>query len=505
MSAGEPSPVPQRGWARIQLPAAVTAGIGEMASRCGWEVRHLGNRRWEIRQRGGYGDGRLELLRASMEVGAAEASESWRYAFLGELKQDEVGQSGALAARAKSEIARMIGLDTRVGVWSAFRLAVLGLPDAEVAAEVQRFFQRATEELPHASLWSVTTHPWLFSRFAVVRTLFGFEHSSEMITVPGTSGPRLEAGRGLMSTQGFHTGQYIDTLLLSQAPWLPGIASARLGAMLVLLFGNLQGGRDDGKAELIDLYQPQLYSTLVQNMAMPAYDHRDLEATLPWWTERVSALLTIALDPANFRTATGQHSSELHTGVLLSLDRLFAVVNSILVASRRDEFIRTTLMFEALDIIDGLTTRSGNYDNWASPARAVKRLTGVEAQLPEAARRILLPRCAAAVRALTGVREGFFIPARDRGPRGLELAVDGTAGPVAVSWDRAVAQYLRLIRNGAHGFRDQLADPFYRALFSTHTGDLSPELADLPFLYLVWLLCNPWQLAPASARPSRAL
>jgi hypothetical protein len=308
----------------------------------------------------------------------------------------------------------------------------------------------------------------------------------------------LEAGWGLGSSHGFQTGQYLDALLLAQAPWLSGIASARLGAAVVIIFGNLEGGRGDHHAELIDLYQPHLYSTQVENVAMPAFDYGDMEAALPWWVEHISALLTTATDPANFRDQAGRHDSAQHYGVLLSLDRLFAVVNSLLVASRRDEFIRKTLFFEALDLLDGLTRRSGDYEVWASPRRVMKRLASLQDHLPAALQRLLLPRCRAAVDALNALRTGFFVQARHQGEVGLQLTYDGKSQ--TLSWDRATAQYLRLVRNGGHSFRECLADPFQRALFSSHTGDMPPELADLAFFHLLWLLCEPWQLAPGASR-----
>jgi hypothetical protein len=207
-------------------------------------------------------------------------------------------------------------------------------------------------------------------------------------------------------------------------------------------------------------------------------------------------MLSVVLDPGQYEEANGDHDSAQHLGSVLSLDRLFACVTALLVASRRDEFVRKTLLFEALDIVDGLTRRSGDYSYLLSYVRCAEVLSKLQAELPLEVQRLVLPRCAAAVDALLDVVGGFFITERNIDDLGLNVAE--RKGTRRISWTTVIYRYLRMLRNGAHSFRDVLNDEAAVSMMSAHTGRLAPELADIAYLHLVDLLVHPSQLAPRS-------
>lgn len=63
------------------------------------------------------------------------------------------------------------------------------------------------------------------------------------------------------------------------------------------------------------------------------------------------------------------------------------------------------------------------------------------------------------------------------------------------SLHRATADYINLIRDAGHSWGQKLASPGPLSLFMCHNGELSPDLADLPFVHLVRFLADPGELA----------
>lgn len=486
-----PDPTPP--WVRLSLPPT-PAGIAVMADHCGWDVRPVGVNTWDIRQKSDYGGTPVELLTFRKEVPASDAANAPRYAFLATgPPQDQYDPSGDLGRRALDEVGRLLA-GTRVNQWQAFTLSVVGAPDAVVADQVREIFTRVARELPGGSLWSGSYHPWLQPRLQIARTLFGLQHTPGRLNLMAPEGI-TRAGGALGAVTGFALGQYLEALFLAQAPWLPAISSSRAGGAAVLVFGNLQAGREEGPAELIDLYQPQLLSGFLRRKSMPDFDVTDFERALPWGGSQISRLVTVAFDPAAFRAAAGGHDSAAQFATVLSVDRLFAVVNALLVASRREEFLRKTLLFEALDIIEGLTSGRRNHEQTLSFRHCGATLARLERRLPEPVQRLVLPRCRAAVNALHEMVGGFFDTDRHEGTQ-LVLALN--TGERRLTWDRAVVTYLRsVIRNGAHSYRDRMRQEPDRQLFASHTGELPAELSDLAYLHLLDLFTKPEQMVPA--------
>ena len=56
---------------------------------------------------------------------------------------------------------------------------------------------------------------------------------------------------------------------------------------------------------------------------------------------------------------------------------------------------------------------------------------------------------------------------------------------------QAAAEYLRLVRNAGHSFRQSLEEKEKRSLLVSHTGRLEPEISDVAFLYFLRLLTEP--------------
>src|SRR5688572_13728463 len=104
--------------------------------------------------------------------------------------------------------------------------------------------------------------------------------------------------------------------------------------------------------------------------------------------------------PARYTDGNGTHDPRAHFGTLLSLERLFGSLQDLLASTYRDEFARRSLLFDVLDLLEGL--RFGDFRTLLTVRRARAALervrsTGAGASLPA------LPTCEAAVDALERV------------------------------------------------------------------------------------------------------
>jgi hypothetical protein len=162
-------------------------------------------------------------------------------------------------------------------------------------------------------------------------------------------------------------------------------------------------------------------------------------------------------------------------------------VQQISIADRRTSMIRKLLLFDSLDLIEGLLPGHSS-QVLTSAKKANKQLTELEGAMPVAVQRVLLPRCRAAVAALTEMRDGFWIP-DSRTTKGVVVPTASDKTRV-VSYDDAVGMVLRMIRNGHHGF---VSDRFHndigdRAMLILHDGRIPDALPDLAFFHLVRLI-----------------
>ncbi len=111
---------------------------------------------------------------------------------------------------------------------------------------------------------------------------------------------------------------------------------------------------------------------------------------------------------------------------------------------------------------------------------------------------MLLPRARRAVIALAELQAGFVLPSRVSGA-GVRVT-DKHRREQTMSLEKAVAAWLRLVRNGQHGFGGREHVPGRDdVLLAAHDGHIPSDLPDLPWLYLVRLVADP----PLLQRPRR--
>ena len=71
------------------------------------------------------------------------------------------------------------------------------------------------------------------------------------------------------------------------------------------------------------------------------------------------------------------------------------------------------------------------------------------------------------------------------------LVVNTETGQEVWPLAKAVAEYMRLVRNAGHSFRQSLEEKEKRSLMVSHTGRLEPEISDVAFLYFLRLITDP--------------
>jgi hypothetical protein len=178
------------------------------------------------------------------------------------------------------------------------------------------------------------------------------------------------------------------------------------------------------------------------------------------------------------------------------VERLFASVVSLLLHSGRDEYTRRTHLFEALDLVQGLSL--GGYDQTLSPKLLRKQLDQIGEGLPAGVGEVVLGRCAAALEGLDAFRDGFH-PARIIDDETIAvLNKDGSAG--TMSKDEAASSYLRRFRNAGHGLSKALDDARFLSLLVAHEGDVPAAISDVAFLHLVRLIADPDLILPPVVR-----
>jgi hypothetical protein len=479
-------------WVRVRIPDRFKLGPQGIADRCGWVLRKTEQTEiYNVALRENYEKRAPGALRARKVITASQAGDASLYEAFHWTGQDQF-LDRATFQKALAEAERLAQQNDRVQFWVAFSLLNLVAPDAELPAHLHLYYPFLAAQLPKSSLWAIQVDPAVHSRRALLRGLLAADEAPEQLERSDAEFEGFEAGKGLANAEGVGLGALIQTALVAEAPGLLGMNTARLGGMVTLLFGHFESGRSaEHAAELIDLFRPNLLIQPTSGVrTFPKLAPELIEAYFQWWVRGVNQLLGIAADPAMFRKRDRSYDPANQFGFQLSLERLFATIQAILVASRRDEYTRLILAFQAFDLLRGLEL--GSYDTLADPRKVRAAVAELEQQLPPGPAALLLPRCQRAASALENLTSGFYLS--ERIEEGLLRLRTKHGGWVRVGMGSATAEYLNLVRDAGHTWREKMSNDHDRSLFVAHNGILDPSVADIPFVHLVRLLADPTHL-----------
>ena len=503
-TSSRPSPTGRpSGWVQIPYPGQVRTQPRELAQFCGWKIRKRTGE-WEVCTTERYQHQTASLLRSVCLTTASTADRRSAYKpVTGWRRQDELAPD--FGPMVRDELQRLEKLGTREAFWAAFQLDIMTTPSSHIELALQGWYQRIAAQMQESSLWAIELHPWLLSRQSVIRTLFSAAETPEMLNRPMEEFDGFKSARGLMDTSGMGgIGTFIEIPLTVIAPWLLGIATRRVGGLVVVLFGNLEDGHGPGPADdMLQLYRPRLLAMATREaLPRPEVTAAQAESLLRWWVQRLNEFFEVVLDPANYRVqADWSYDPRSHLGTLLTVDRLLACVLGVLVDTGRNEFIRKLLLFDTLDLLDGLY--QGGYDQLCKHSVVEQRLMLLTETLPPDIGSLLLPRCQRAADALHSLQDGFFLTER-LGSTGLQMQRPKGTGLQTKPLEGATAAYLRVVRNASHSFRDMIRKaPDDISLLAAHDGELPAELADLAFLHFLYLLVAPTTLLPGWLRKAK--
>lgn len=470
---------------RIRFPAKMQMPPPEVAERCGWLIRKVDDETWEICVAEHLSSNAPGLVEFVHLADASEAVQDHRYSRLSELGYQDQVTSPSLIERAQQEVDRLLALDTREAAWSAFSLRILSTPDAQLALETQAIYSAVAGQLRDSSIWMLKFSPKVLSRQSIARVLFAGSQTPEVLDDPAAF-EGVRAAKGLEATQAGAFGSYVAPAFAVASPWLLGFGFGRVLGQVVVVFGRPQSGRADGpSSDLIQLLAPKLLAEPTLGARdQPDSDPEEIRRWVRWWLHRLDRLLHVVYDPSVFVSEDGMYDYTRHFAFQLSLDRLFACITGILVHSRRDEFTRRLLMFQALDLLHGMGF--GNYETLLNPDSAKKTLAALETTVPYEVVKLALPKCREAVEALSAVARGFY--RTERIENGKVLLDRDDERTEAVSLAVATAQYLNLVRAGQHSFEDKVRSPRDLSLLASHTGELDPQLSDIAFLHVLNLM-----------------
>lgn len=455
---------PASAWTRIDYPKQFGMTLEEFASRAGWRVRNVRGEVW-VRTIESYESRRPDLFRLTKlaDVRTAARDRSWEP--LARLRGQDSIQSPEVR-QAISNLREVREPTQPEDPLVAFRLQFMTVPDAAVATFAQQTFVQMISAWPAASAWLVEFADSLQGRLGAARALFAADATPLNLELAPVGLRLFPAGLSFMRSQLLGFPAYLEPALLTLSPWLAGISSYRVGGSLIFLFGApLPGLRHGVQApEPIDVFRAHSYVTAETSLAPDSLAAISAEAGLRWWVQRLNDIFGLALDPASYRDERGAFIPARQVGVLMSLERLFVSLQTIL-TQPRDDFVRSLLLFDVLDALAGL-----GFDDWnrmVTLRNVQSALTRLESRLPADARPLLLPRCAEAVDALRVAVDGFspayvdedFVQLRSK---------SGVTDRVAR--DRAYASLLRLTRNASHSYREHAKDPREVSLLASHDG-----------------------------------
>jgi hypothetical protein len=475
-----------RPWARVRYPSDFGMSPQEFAARAGWRWRQSGDGLL-VTPEENYQRTRPELFTLTRLADASNFQDPSAWTPVSRLQPQDRYQSEDIRRAIESlpEVSNPSGLED---AWVALRLLFTVRPDKEVADFVREQFTEIVKVVPAASAWLIEFSGVLQARLSAARALFAAEVTPATLSAHTDRVALFPGGMNFMRSQMLGFQAYVQPGLMTLSPWLTGISSYRVGGSLVILFGSpVAGFRQVQAPELLNLYRPNSYPTLSPRSAPVNIPPESAEAALRWWVARLNEVFRLALDPTRYCDSSGLFQPSRQVGILMSLERLFACLQGTLAHSGRDEFVRSTLSFEALDILDGLSF--GSWEQMVNRGKVEKQLEALKSGMPAEAHAVLVPRCDGALAALTDAMDHFvpewldgdLVRVRSKTGSNMEL----------ISKERAYAQLLRLTRNASHSYRQHAEDAHELSILACHDGEIPDRVADLALFHVLRFLVSP--------------
>ncbi|MDQ4033904.1 MAG: hypothetical protein M3332_17330 [Actinomycetota bacterium] len=377
-------------------------------------------------------------------------------------------------------------------------------PQAEITETIRQTFydigqspleDKPTEAaFPNASVHIVQVNNKLRFRIKLVSFLLRYAYDATFTS--GDSRTVIEENRAgnlvFQSADGLLDGTilldvYLGPLLSCLTPGVWAFPAIRaFGPVIYSLGRPLAGTRRDVAAEVL-----QVLPTLGADRAteFPELSARACGEAISWWSAKLDRLFGNLSDPAVFTMHDGSfaYSPIKHLHGLLSVEQLFRRVHSLQVA-HRDRNARFVIFYSVLDTIHGLTGHE--IEVLCDPVFAKKTVDTLRSAMTPEAASVLLWSAERALIALSELQAGFFLKDQTTPDKFTYTNVHGTRE--SISWEKATAHYVKVLRNATHGYGDIVASRTSRtnSLLASHNGQLPHDLPLLAFVYLLKILLD---------------
>jgi hypothetical protein len=481
----------------VSLPPWLFAGdTNSFMGTVGWDATSTTNPLvWQIALEENATVGSRKLLTLHEILGPRDSVAIEEHAILAVAAAKRINRPMDLASLMRTEIDRIgpvekvESLQDLTKLLYLFDMLLMASDEKPFSLTAQELMVRLRSEFPHAALYFVEVDGALSFRTMMTRVLMRLRDEPATFTMPPLAGPgglAFEGGSALTDDLSLGLRAFIEPLLLSLSPFAWGHSYMCDNGVLIVSFGCAIAGRSGEPNEILNQFgRPGG----VRSGAPPTISSESITAAIEWWIEKLNSLLSSATDLCRYRAIDGSYDVVKHQESLFTLIQAFRAIQSISV-QQRDGFARQTLFFNALDTLEMLSKVS--FDQLVEAPIAQRTLSNVLKLIPTDAQAVLLPRAADAVDALVSMRKSLGIGGRVSSS-GITVPGPSDGGPPKdkkLTFDRAVAQYLRIRRNATHGYGGRLHKDAARdrVLLFSHSGHIPEKVADLSYLYALNLL-----------------
>ena len=349
------------------------------------------------------------------------------------------------------------------------------------------------------SLLALAANECLSMRLAMMRAMFAQRHTkeawksmSEFVGFP--------AAKSLMSGSSNTFLPFFVPPLLLQSPWIWGTTVVRPGVTFLRMFEHPLMTRSQSDLNPMETFRSSMYDgpRLPRPVLPPTEGLEQREAFVHWWVDGASHLIHILGDFTRYRDRADEYSPSEHVAMVLSIERLFTIAIEIMKSRVENPVLRKWLLFDFLDVLEGLHV--SDIEQSLSLKRRAESWQHLKIALPPVISDLLGGIIESALTGLEELDSSMWATSQLEVGGLRIIKSDGTSAEV-IATDRVRGEYLRIVRNSQHGFKNILNNPRKLNYLASFTGELSNDIPDVIWCFLVDLISDPEAFLFKSQRP----
>jgi len=458
-------------WARIDWPGNWPRPLREVAKDLGWHVRTRPDGP-QICLDEEYRHRPVVALRPIIVKGES-GSPRLELSQLANWDQDAVTNWGEL----RHQVQRFAESETLPARLYGLGLGFTTAPALELPKVVGDFLGSRLPELVGGTVLLVEAEIRVYyMQLTVAKLLYRATHLPHLF--PGEpNGRHVDGGRGLDSHDLLGGGLFLQPAAAAMSPMQLGFVAGRVAGCLFLCYPRPMRSPENALPRtLAELLQPHYFVRPPARLEpLVARQAVDIPGFIFWWVERLNGLLGQLLNPATHCGRDGIFSPAVMIARFVSLERLLSCVQGILVETAQNDFVRMSLLFDVLDLLDNIGGGLGGWNQLINGKHAQGELERLNTTLAgsKAARDVVLPRCERGVAALLELRDTLLPDDRSTGQ---------------LSGDSELYKMLRALRNAGHGLAGGDGLKHLHTLMGKG-AQIPPDLPDLAWFHLMRALC----------------